>query len=923
MVLTRHPSHIAPAALNTRPILVSRIDFHLKACGVFAACALLGAAGASAATLLSSAEAAPAFQPASAGLFAPAQGRQGPIAQPSGLGAATIVRETTQPQYVAPREDRAGGGETATRTKKRRTGDGAGTTTKRRRPQVEREEEPAPARTVERERPARPEAETEPAREVVDFKDYKGATAMATTAKDILNVEFGWGWYNEYYFRGVNILKSVSSERTTNGVFTTRAVLAYIRPKDAFTVGFNYWQALGRQQPKGGEFRVPPNSEDKSGRKFSLPSRDRYAEYNFNLAYTRTLIEGQLTGTVGFNRYQFSNGTFYETGSSRAITYADESIVKLTYTGQKYITPSISWAHDFDGFKGDFFEFRVDGNFELPAQGSITAAIRPYVSLSYDMDYNGANNGLNSVELGADLPIRLGNHLTLTFTGNYVQALEASEGNRRATTGFWGGVALSANWGGPQREIETTYDKAAKKVILADLEPKKWELSLGAGYHSVDYGFSHGRVSPYGVGRLFDERRRSIDAARGPNNRINDIGFARPGANKIYDDGAVLGAVPAEGGSGGFGVAPAVFQNLFQIQGSIGSNAYLRLSSSVNDYGTASSTFSPISDDQDATVSPYITLDREIARKDSFSLRAGVAYGFLSSTGDSGYGVARLDSLIETRSRFGMDYPLDNVAFRYGFGQSGFRQLVVIDPDTYANTLLAGGKIDASTAAFLRRLRPIFEFEKTQGEVVAVATFVRSSLDLNAHDLALPVSLRKDFGNRLHVEFSVAPTVTLVDAELKTDINRRALTNLQEPKTNVFARTVLPTGNISPNGSLGGVIPIPGGVTPVATSLPPTPVEPSPPQPRTAGGKGATPQSADFPGKSVGNSVHRRDELNFLFGVKGQASIIFDLNDEKTLYAELWGGYHWVQEMHVNNGFAEASIDLSGFQAGIGLGFRF
>jgi len=89
------------------------------------------------------------------------------------------------------------------------------------------------------------------------------------------------------------------------------------------------------------------------------------------------------------------------------------------------------------------------------------------------------------------------------------------------------------------------------------------------------------------------------------------------------------------------------------------------------------------------------------------------------------------------------------------------------------------------------------------------------------------------------------------------------------------------------------------------------------------GGKGATPQSPEFPGRTLANKEFRRDSLDCLFGVKAQASILLDLNDEKTIYAELWGGYHWVEDLHVSNGSGQATIDLSGFQAGIGLGFRF
>jgi hypothetical protein len=880
-------------------------------------------ASASAATLLSSAEQPiSGVQPAPASLFSPSSGRVvGNALPPSALAAESVVSSPVRPtpgpgertvaRAAKPRAEAA-----PAPKKKARTG------------------EPEERTAQTHEAPVKPRVQMRPREiEPAEGKEYKQPAALVTTIPDSYNVEFGWGWYNEYYFRGVNILRAVSSERENSGVFTSRAVLRYIRQDDTFTLGFNYWQALGRQQPKGGEFNVPPNKRDpringaKVGSKFSLPPKDRYAEYNLNMAYTRTLIPGQLTGTVGYNRYMFSNAEFYKTATGRAIGYADESLVKLTYTGlQKLgLTPSGTWAHDFDGFNGDFFELRIDGDYALPINlgRDLAARVRPYVSLSYDMDYNGADNGFNSVEVGADFPIQIASNLTLSFSANYVKALEDSEGSGRAKTGFWGGVTLSAVWGGPINE--TAVEKSAKKLVLAEDKPRPWEFSLAASYQTVDYGFSHGRLPAQDPGDLYARRSGG------------DRGFAAPGRTRAYDDGTVFG-VPVVNNIGAPGVFVATITNPAQLQGTPGSNAYARFSSSTYDYGTHSVLSDPKADDQDANIAPTVQLDREIIRRDKWSLRAGLSYAFLSSSGDSGYRLDRLDSLVETRNRFGYDYALDNVGIDLDALATGrafpFNGLVIYDANAYANYLQTNGIVDSSTAALIREQKPQSEIERTQGEVAKIGTFVRSSVDLESHELAIPISLRYDLGSRLHAEITVAPTLTLANADAKTELSIRALDDFDKAHTNVILRGNPPQAGIRYLG--GGVATGPGGVggsglPPGINTLPqlPTPVQlpppttPAPAAPIGGAGKGATPQDVDYPGRTLANQRYSRNSLDALFGVKTQASLIFDLNEEKTIFAELSGGYHWVQEMHVSTAFGESSMDLSGFHASIGLGFRF
>jgi hypothetical protein len=282
---------------------------------------------------------------------------------------------------------------------------------------------------------------------------------------------------------------------------------------------------------------------------------------------------------------------------------------------------------------------------------------------------------------------------------------------------------------------------------------------------------------------------------------------------------------------------------------------------------------------------------------------------------------------VETRTRYGFDYAIDNVGSAFAAaingGKPGFNGFVIVDPHAYANFLKNSSLVDPFTAAAVALQTPQAELQKTKGDVVKVATFVRSSVDLQSHELALPVSLRYDLTDRLHAEVTVAPTLTIADADTKTERSLRSLNDFGQPETKVLQRGNPPLFGITalrPGGGFGTPFNVPPVKVPV--QLPP-PQSPPPASPVAASGKGAIPQAPDFPGEDVGNRRSTQNMVDVLFGVKTQASLIFDLNEEKTIYAQLWGGYHWVQDMHVSNGLGESSIDLSGFEAGIGLGFRF
>ena len=779
-------------------------------------------------------------------------------------------------------------------------------------------------KAVERSTPAAPkvrrkvvpeeqEAPPPPPEPVEPYGDGLAKTAIATTAKSLWTTNFGWSWFNKYYFRGVDILKNVSPDHVNSGVFGSKVTLAYSREKDAFSVSFGYVQSMGRQIPKGAAANVPPNpGAQKNNQAFRLPAEERYAEYDTYLAYTRTLIPNQLQATVGFNHYHFSDGSFYQTNEG-PIPYANESTLRLDYLGLPYVRPSISWAHDFDGFEGDFLELKLDAGFDVFERGNLGVRLEPYVALSYDLKYNGEDNGWNAFELGLSAPIHLTDHFTVTFTGNYTKALADSKGVSRANDGFWAGIVFNAAWGGTGTMSSVLGSKEIAEVFESPAGEQRWEFSTGTGWRNFDYDFRHGSVSRYDPDRLFS--RKSLS---------KQFGLAMLGTDKFYDDGTIFTGQPARVDAA-HGAAEFTVSDPSQIAG----NAQVAFSTSDYLYRKESSSFSLSSNDQDTIASPYVSLDGEVWRSGSWSLRAGFLYSFSLSEGDSGVQLARLDSLIERTNRSGFVYAQDAV-------NATATSRLVYDASAYANGYKS--LVSPETFTFLSQSAPQSIFRQTDAEVVRVATFVRTKVDVTAHDVSIPLTFRHDFGRRLHAELSVAATMTAVNAQISTDIQRRALDNRT---TNVLVNQQAQplSGRIVADVTAGN--PPPGGtidpskfvnpsqfVGSVDKSVPPPPPPPPPPKtPSTAGlsggksGSGVKPP--ELPGKNVGREKLTDTTSDLLFGFSGSVSLVYDLNEAGTFFAEVWGRYHWSEDLTLRNRLGSSEIDMSGFEGGIGVGVRF
>ena len=112
-----------------------------------------------------------------------------------------------------------------------------------------------------------------------------------------------------------------------------------------------------------------------------------------------------------------------------------------------------------------------------------------------------------------------------------------------------------------------------------------------------------------------------------------------------------------------------------------------------------------------------------------------------------------------------------------------------------------------------------------------------------------------------------------------------------------------------------------GGVSPGPDDRP----QPPPIQSNVLGGgkSGSNVKPAELPGKNVGREKYLDSSDDLLFGFNGSVSLVYDLNEAGTFYAEAWGRYHWSEDLTLRNRLGSSEIDMSGFEGGIGVGVRF
>ncbi len=781
--------------------------------------------------------------------------------------------------------------------------------------------------------------------------DNKGGAPVEAIPTPVWTASLEEGWYNKYYFRGVNILKQISPNTQQNGIIDTKVNLQYSGIHDALSFNFGYVQALGRQMT---DETAAENSTGKlrngtpvsvRNERFRLTPNSRYEEYDFNLNYTHDLPYHFL-GTIGYNRYNFSDGAFYtkDAKNPRNIDYADELELRLKFIGVSdllkdlrlpdlppgvSLVPSVSWDRDFDGFVGDFLQFRLDGGYDLVLNKDRQIKVRfePYAAVSYDFKYNsngsikGASradfpgDSWNDVEFGMRVPIPVTSFLTVALTGNYVHPFESGGyGQFRSNSGFWGGVTANIAWGGKFDHAEAASPMGKdQKVISEAASGGDWEFSLGSGVRRFDYDF---------VSRT--PTASDTFALNKPPFRISPIGLASPGINVAYVDGVVLGNqtpplpnIPLTSGAAfTHETAPVTTTSPSQFRGS-----FKTTTRQVAFLGYKTASQKEVRHDTsagsgDTVASPEVKLDKQVWRSGDWSVRAGLLYSFSDSSSDSGLNLSRLDTLTLTTGRY--VYNLDPI------NRNG---TVILDASKFANDYQ--DQVSHTTFKKLKALNPVFE-PSSQVDITRVATFTRTTMSINAHEIAIPISLRRDFG-KLHVEASIAPTVTFVNGDLTSDIEQRELPTRQPAprlasapangagvKFSTNSLPQLPQGPFNP----GSTLPTSGFTNPGEVIPPPPPPPPTrtPASPSSSGGKGGqNPPQPLLPGTSVGHRITDRSLTDVRFGVDGTVTLLYDLDDHGTWFADAWGTYHWADHASIGGNTA----DLKSFEAGVGLGVRF
>ncbi len=129
-----------------------------------------------------------------------------------------------------------------------------------------------------------------------------------------------------------------------------------------------------------------------------LDELDLYASYTYDFDFG-------LSVTGGYIYYYFP----YVGDDGDDAT--QEFFGSLAYGGIPYVTPSLSYYHDFDLFDGGWAQFRLDGSIPLVED---KLSLDPWVAISYDFSYNSDTDDWNSFDAGAALTYQLLENVSLS-----------------------------------------------------------------------------------------------------------------------------------------------------------------------------------------------------------------------------------------------------------------------------------------------------------------------------------------------------------------------------------------------------------------------------------------------------------------------------------------------------------------------------
>lgn len=235
-------------------------------------------------------------------------------------------------------------------------------------------------------------------------------------------IAFTAGWDSQYMFKGLdNVRASSFGGRDESSIWYAKLSVAH----EGFGFNLGYIMAVEESDPR-----------------FSPVERSEYySEVIAGVNYTASIIGGVLDATIGYNAYFFPEDEFWGTD------YQGELWARVALVNIPFVTPNFVYSYfhsDEEILEGHFFEFRLDSSIPVYDGGNFRVAVNPYVSVSYDQDYNGVDGDWNSIETGIKVPISIGDHLIVALSGNYGWDIGDDRSNfDKGFDDFWGGVSVT------------------------------------------------------------------------------------------------------------------------------------------------------------------------------------------------------------------------------------------------------------------------------------------------------------------------------------------------------------------------------------------------------------------------------------------------------------------------------------------------
>jgi len=170
-----------------------------------------------------------------------------------------------------------------------------------------------------------------------------------------------------------------------------------------------------------------------------------FTAYNFTLGawYAADASGGDYNELDLYASYAWSLGPVAVSGGVIGYIYPDEGsdtlelFVSLTTDKVPFVTPTFSAYWDVVEIEGGYLEFKLSKSFALLENISLD----PYALVSYDLEYNSEDSDWNNVQVGASLPVKMSENITISPYIAYSWALSAIDDSQDDE--LWGGAKIT------------------------------------------------------------------------------------------------------------------------------------------------------------------------------------------------------------------------------------------------------------------------------------------------------------------------------------------------------------------------------------------------------------------------------------------------------------------------------------------------